>query len=175
LCISVCRSEYCRMSLPGLSPTAALPFDVNNTIGALLIGGLLATAYVNCSTPLKVSNWHRNQSMGNYMCTGDDAALMEMEYCPTYIETVCRCLYFFNTKVTILWEPNYLYVDWPDVLFCLLTRTFSAGCISLVSLATDRLTVMSSSGLHSGAWTPSTRPLIFIFFIIISSATSWTL
>jgi hypothetical protein len=35
------------MSLPGLSPTAALPFDVNNTIGALLIGGLLATAYVN--------------------------------------------------------------------------------------------------------------------------------
>ena len=171
MCAFVYRSKYCRMSLPGLSPTAALPFDVNNTIGALLIGGLLATAYVSDSAPLEVSNWCRKQAMGNYMCTGDDADLVE--YCPTYMKW-CADVCIFSVQGR--WSSeNQTTCMWIDVLVCFLMRTFSAGCVPLVSQAMGRLTVMSSSGLDSGAWTPSTQPLIFIFCTTISSATSWTL
>jgi hypothetical protein len=53
--------------------------------------------------------------MGNYMCTGDDADLME--YCSTYINGV-QMFVFFQYKGDDPLRTKLLVCGLPGVLFC---------------------------------------------------------
>ncbi|KIM86576.1 hypothetical protein PILCRDRAFT_308571 [Piloderma croceum F 1598] len=89
------------MSLPGSSTAAALPFDLNNTLGALLIGALLATALwgITCA-----------QAFVFFQYKGDDPLRTKL------LVAFLWCLDTFNTALNFHILYHYLVTNFMNPL-----------------------------------------------------------